>query len=191
MPHLSLANECNVGGAEPTLPERFFLVSGCEKVPQLPRSCDYTPMTARGKAAGASGRALRWRRGRAPGPVQRRRSAQVAGLPAMQGPSPCSQRRAGPRQKGLPSNEWPSQKQAQPCWRAEGAVPDQAANETLHSRAPVASDLGAQDHKLLQGVRGKCFDIGRWRPAACAIDPSLAEIRCDTRMPPDCAGDII
>ncbi|CAE7621769.1 unnamed protein product, partial [Symbiodinium microadriaticum] len=35
---------------------------------------------------------------------------KVAGLPAKHSPRPCSQRRAGPRQKGLSTNAWPSQK---------------------------------------------------------------------------------
>ena len=39
-----------------------------------------------------------------------RRSAQVAGPPAKHSPRPCSQRRAGPRQRGLPTNAWPSRK---------------------------------------------------------------------------------
>ena len=63
-------------------------------------------------------------------------------------------------------------------------MPDRHAQrtETASRRLTVTSapDVGPER-----------FDIGRWRPAACAIDPSLAEIRCDTRMPPGCAGDII
>ena len=63
-------------------------------------------------------------------------------------------------------------------------MPDRHAqrNEAARRRLAVTSapDVGPER-----------FDIGRWRPAACAIDPSLAEIRCDTRMPLDCAGDII
>ena len=86
--------------------------SACKKVPQLPRSDDYSYDGSRSRvwAAEVSGWALRQRRGRASGPKQGRRSAQVAGLPATHGPRPCSQRRAGPRQKGLPTYAWPSQK---------------------------------------------------------------------------------
>ena len=88
----------------------------------LPRAYDYSydGSRSRVRAAGASGWALRRRRGRARDPVQGRCSAQVAGLPAKHRSRPCSQRRAGPRQKGLPTNAWPSQKTSRRALLAAG-----------------------------------------------------------------------
>ena len=115
---------------------------------QLPRSYDYTydGLRSRVRAAGASGWALRRRRGRASSPVRGRRSAQVAGPPAKHSPRPCSQRRAGPRQRALPTNAWPSRKTPRRALLAArgglGAGPSRERNPAqqcssgLRSRSP-------------------------------------------------------
>ena len=65
--------------------------------------------------AEASGWGLRWRQGREHGPVRGRRQ------PATRSPRPCPQRRAGPQQKGLPTNVWPSQNTPRRALLARGA----------------------------------------------------------------------
>ena len=147
--------------------------STCEKVTQLPRSYDYSydGSRSRVRAAGASGWALRWRRGRAPGPVQGRRSAQVA-EPAKHSPRPCSQRRAGPRQKGLPTNASPSRKTPQHALLAArgglGAGPGRERNPAQPcSSGPRSRSLGpeASAGHLLR-VRGTCCACVAPRPSA-------------------------
>ena len=160
-----------------SLPLLIFLsqdFSACEKVTQLPRPHDYSYNGSRSRvrAAGASGWALRRRRGRAPGPVQGRCSAQVAEPPAKHSPRPCSQWRAGPRQRGLPTNAWPSRKTPRRALLAArgglGAGPGREGNPVqqcssgLRSRSPGPEAFAG--HPLR--VRGTCSACVAPRPSA-------------------------
>ena len=63
--------------------------------------------------------------------------------------------------KGSPPTRGPARRRrGAQCWRrAEGSEPDQVANETLRSSGLAASDLGAQDQKLLRAVSCE-FGVG-------------------------------
>ena len=155
---------------------------GATSLKGLPRSYDYSydGSRSRVRAAAASGWALRRRRGRAPGPVQGRRSAQVAGLPAKHSPRPCSQRRAGPRQKGLPTNVWPSQKTLRRALLAArgglGAGPGRERNPAqqcssgLRSRSPGPEAFAGRPLRVQSSLRPPLFQatlLCRFRLRVC------------------------
>ena len=81
-------------------------------------TASYYYVRSRLRAAGAGGWAPRQRRGRAHDPVLGRRPAPALGRLATSAPRLCLQRRAGPRQTGLPTNVAPTQRTRRDALRA-------------------------------------------------------------------------